>query len=61
MHKNNVINGVLQPGEVLDVTVDNAAGRPSGHCVHPNFPAMVAHFEPEKCFPRHPFWSPKEK
>lgn len=27
MHKNNAINEVLQPGEVLDVTVDNAAGR----------------------------------
>ena len=62
MHKNNAINEVLQPGEVLDVIVDNAAGRGLlGIAIQPNFPAMVAHFEPEKCFPRHPFCSPKEE
>ena len=52
MHKNNVINGVLQPGEVLDVTVDNAAGRGLlGIAIHPNFPAMVAHSNPKNAFP----------
>jgi aldose sugar dehydrogenase len=36
-----VINGVLQPGQVLDVAVDNASERGLlGIAVHPNFPAI---------------------
>ncbi|HSF57202.1 MAG TPA: PQQ-dependent sugar dehydrogenase, partial [Candidatus Binatia bacterium] len=35
-----VINGVLQPGQVLDVGVDSASERGLlGIAIHPNFPA----------------------
>jgi aldose sugar dehydrogenase len=35
-----VVNGVLQPGEVLDVAVDNASERGLlGVAIHPNFPS----------------------
>jgi aldose sugar dehydrogenase len=35
-----VINGVLQPGQVLDVAVDNASERGLlGIAIHPNFPS----------------------
>ena len=35
-----VVNGVLQPGEVLDVAVNNASERGLlGIAIHPNFPS----------------------
>ena len=45
MHKNNAINEVLHPGEVLDVTVDNAAGCGLlGIAIQPNFTARVIEY-----------------
>ena len=45
MDKNNAINEVLEPGEVLDVTVDNATGRGLlGIAIQPNFTARVIEY-----------------